>query len=374
MSNENPTPEFLTAYDQGIGIVNRNMIRDYNVIPSPFPRMAGYYPGVEWGTYNAITASSGVGKSQFTDFHFVHEPVDFYNKNPDKVRVKIFYHSLEMPPAVKALQFLAHKIYRDTGERIGIKKMMKISGELSKAEYALVNSYKDYFRWFFQVVELSGAGVSPFAIFKQIDNFYKANGEIIRKKTFDHKWDPKLHQDVATEREIIDHYEANDNDLMVILVLDHVGLINTSKGQTLWEAIGKLSSYMVQLRNLFGLTVAWVQQQSADQESKDNFKRPTLSGLGDNKIVQRDADNIFGLYDPFRHNDRTCNGWEVNKMNQRYRELILMKSRYGPANMKTDLIYDGTTEMFRELPNASTCGDDMIRQWVDYASGLPVIM
>lgn len=364
----------MNAYTQGLEVIDRNMKKDFNVIPSSFPRMSKFYPGVEWGTYNVVTASSGVGKSQFSDFHFVHEPVNFYYQNPDKIRVKIFYHSLEMAPAVKALQFVAHKIYRDTGQRIGIKKMMKISGELSKAEYDLVRSYKDYFDWFFKVVELSGAAVSPFALFKQIDNFYKANGTIIRKDALDHKWDPKLKKDVASVRKIVDRYEANDKDLMVILVIDHVGLITPQKDQTLWQSLGKLSSYMVQLRNLFGLTVCWIQQQASDQESKDNYKKPTMSGLGDNKSVQRDADNIFGIYDPFRHNDRSCNGWDVNKMNQRYRELILLKSRYGPANMKTDLMYDGTTEMFLELPNAMTTDPEIVNKWLDYAKNLPIIM
>lgn len=364
------------AFQQGLGIIEKNINRDFNVIPSPFKRLARFYSGVEWGTFNIITASSGVGKSQFTDFHYVLNPTDFYYQNYDKIRLKIFYYSLEMSPSIKALQFLAYKIYKDTGKRIGIKKMMSVNGKLSQEELDLVYSYREYFNWFFQVVELFGGPVTPYAIFKQIDNFYKANGKIIRKEAYDHKYDPKLGRDVAIKREqgVIDHYEPNDPDLMVILVIDHASLISTPKDLSLRESVGKLSNYMVQLRNLFGLTIAWIHQQSADQESKDNFRRPTLSGLGDNKAIQRDADNIFGLYDPYRHNDRNCNGWDIMKMNQRYRELTLMKSRYGPANMKTDLFYDGTTEFFTELPRAGIDDPKVINQWMDYSKTLPIIL
>ena len=82
-------------------------------------------------------------------------------------------------------------------------------------------------------------------------------------------------------------------------IIDHIGLISTEKNKdtglpmTLHESIGKLSSdYLIKLRNRFGYIPVVIQQQAASQESVENKKanklKPSLDGLGDNKLTQRD--------------------------------------------------------------------------------------
>lgn len=369
----------MNAYQRAIQLVERNHSRDFNCIPTPFPSMSSYFPGIEMGTYNIITASSGVGKSQFTDYLFLHTPVEFYYNNPTKLRVKIFYYSLEMSPVMKALQCVAHKIFVDTGDRIGIKQMMAVNGRLDTKNLSILKDYEEYYEWFFKVVDLHGGPAFPYSIFKDLDAFYKANGTIHRRETVDHKFNSRtgIDEEVSRPQGVFDYYEPNDPDLFVICIVDHASLVSQQKGLDKRANMEKLSSYLMNLRNQFGLIVASIQQQAADQESKDNYRRPTLSGLGDNKAIQRDAENIFGLYDPYRHNERTLNGYPIMKMNQRYRELIYIKSRYGPSNIKTDLFYDGTVEQFYELPNAMLKDAASIaatQEWIRYAETLPINM
>lgn len=372
-------------FKRAMALVDQNMSREVNCIPSPFPRLSMYYPGIEHGTYNIITASSGVGKSQFTDYLFLHHPVWYFYNNPDKLRVKIIYYSLEMNPTVKALQCIAHKIFMDTQQRVGIKQMMSTKRTLDEDVRNLMGSYEEYFDWFFQVVDMRPGPVVPYGIFKDVGAFFEANGTIHKKKAIDHKYDPNLGHDVEVERPqgVFDYYQPNDPSLFVILVVDHAALVQRQKGMDKRENMETLSEYLMTMRNQFGLITASIQQQSSSQEAKDNYRRPTLSGLGDNKAIQRDADNIFGLYDPMRHNDRIVNGWNMQHMNHRYRELILMKSRYGPSSITTDMFYDGTVEMFYEMPDAVTKFDDKefarqnqanIEQWYAHARDLSIVL
>jgi replicative DNA helicase len=43
-------------------------------IPTPFPRMAEFFPGIQKGRYGIITANSKIGKTQITDFLFLYYP------------------------------------------------------------------------------------------------------------------------------------------------------------------------------------------------------------------------------------------------------------------------------------------------------------
>jgi replicative DNA helicase len=379
----------LNHYQRALEMIEHNRTREINAIPIPFNRFTHYFPGIEHSTYTIVTASSGVGKSQFTDFAFLHTPVHYFFHNPDKVKVKIIYYSLEMNPTIKALQCIAHKVFIDTstekqmGQRIGIKNMMSVGAKLEDSNLDLIKGHDDYFDWFFQVVDLHGGPVVPYAIYMDLIRFFKATGTIHNRVTVDRRYDEKLKKDVEYRREVFDRYVPNDPDLFTVLIVDHAALVQTQKGLNKRENMEKLSSYFMTLRNQFGLAVVSIQQQAADQESKDNYRRPTMSGLGDNKAVQRDADYIFGLYDPTRHKERKTNGWEINKMHHRYRELILMKSRYGPSSLSTDLFYDGTVENFFEMPDAlakyedpkhQRIHDESVMGYYKLAKSLPMIM
>ena len=95
--------------------------------------------------------------------------------------------------------------------------------------------------------------------------------------------------------------------------------------------------------------------------------RPTLSGLGDNKAVGRDVDYILGLFDPARAKEDFCLGWDMKKINPRFRELSILKSRYGVSNITTGLFYDGTTECFWHLSK-----DVNQDAWYQIAKSLPI--
>lgn len=368
----------LNLFQRAIKLIETNQAREINCIPLDFPRFSQYYPGIEQGTYSIVTGNSGVGKTQVTDYMFLHTPMNFFYKNHEKVRVKIKYYSLEMPPVVKALQCVAHKIYDDQNIRIGIKQMMSIQNKLDSGTLDLIKGYEDYFEWFFQVVDVHSGQIPPYAIYRDLYDFYAANGKIHEKEYKYEYFDREKGQTVSETRTAFDFYEPNDPNLYLIVIIDHAALVAKQRGKDKRESMEVLSEYMITIRNQFGASIVSINQQASDQESKDNYKRPTLSGLGDNKAVQRDVDYVFGIYDPMRHNSKEFKGFSLHgppdkpSFHKRYRELILLKGRYGPADVSTDLLYDGTTEKFWELPHPSE--KSKLEFWYTFAGSLPIIL
>jgi replicative DNA helicase len=369
----------MNPFDRAVNLIERNQTKEVNCIPSPFPRMSNFVPGIEPSTYTIVTASSGVAKTQYTDFFYLHTPINYFFNNPDKIKVKVIYYSLEMSPVIKAIQWLSHKIYVDSGRslRYGVKSLMSIKTPVSSEVVDMIKGYREYYEWYYNVVEVRSGQVVPYTIYREVADYCLANGIMHTKQTFDSKFNPNTGVDEKIPREIADYYEPNDPDLMVILIIDHAAIVQKQKENNKRENMEQLSEYMLRLRNTYGISIVSINQQASDQEAKDNYRRPTLSGLGDNKAVQRDVDYVLGLYDPARHSEPIYSGYSMKRMNKCYRELILLKSRYGTSSVATDLFYDGAVEVFEELPRFDK-NDPISMQyaesWMQYAERLPSVI
>ena len=377
----------MNPYQRAIRRVEDNLTKEHNCIPFQFNGdMQFYLPGIERQTYTIVTANSGVGKSQFTDWLVLHNAIEWaYNKRNDEKppKLKIFYWSLEMAAEVKALQILAHHLFVSSGgydpsvgftaPRIGMKTMLSIfeSKRINSTQLELLKSFEEYFDWFYKHVEILTSKVSPYGVYKTLYDFYQ-NPEIgknVYKTVESQDFDESKGEFVVTEKQVFDYYEFTDEwkDGYVIGILDHKALISQGKHKDKREAMEQLSIHLWTIRNMFGPSLFSVQQQSSSQEAKDNFMRPTLSGLGDNKAVGRDVDYVLGLFDPARAKEDFCLGWDMKKINPRFRELSILKSRYGVSNITTGLFYDGTTECFWHLSK-----DVNQDAWYQIAKSLPI--
>lgn len=91
------------------------------------------------------------------------------------------------------------------------------------------------------------------------------------------------------------------------------------------------------------------------QESLENAKydklKPSLDGLGDNKLTQRDANTIFGLFSPYRHKIREYLGYDIEFFKDNIRFLEIIGGRDGGSGIISPLYFDGAVDYFKELPN-----------------------
>lgn len=259
-----------------------------NCIPFNFPRFAKEVAGIEQGQYYQITASTKVGKSQINDAMFLYNPLFYALNNPEKLRVKIFYFTLEMSKEQKYVQFISHLLFvlSKGGVRISPKDLRSVREDspLSQDVLDIIESdeYREYFDFFEKSVEFIDDIRHPTGIMKFMQEYAKASGTAHKKiiDIVDHKTGE------VTQTEVFDYYEPHDPKEYVIVIVDHMALLTPENGTKVRDAMIKLSAeYFIKLRNRYKYIPVGIIQQSASQESNENARmnklKPTLDGFGD---------------------------------------------------------------------------------------------
>lgn len=348
---ENKKTLYDRVYEQIVNRRDRLLKGNINCIPWGFPRFEEENPGIEQGHYYLISANSKVGKTQIADWLFLYNTIQQVLENNLKIKLKIFYFSLEMTKEEKMLSAFANILYIKEGLRIAPKdlKSTKADRILSEDVLLIIEKYKPYFEKIEEIVEFIDDVRHPFGIYNLVREYALANGTVHYREI---DIDGKI-------TKVEDYYEPNNPDEYVMIMIDHISLISPEKRNgvqlTLHESISVLSSdYLIKLRNRFNYIPVVIQQQSAAQESVDNKKanklKPSLDGLADNKLTGRDANVILGLFSPFRHEIPEYMGYDVVFFKDNIRFLEIMGGREGGAGVTCPLYFDGAVNYFKELP------------------------
>lgn len=121
----------------------------------------------------------------------------------------------------------------------------------------------------------------------------------------------------------------------------------------------------------WGYTIVNIQQQAAEKEKQQfTFKgesiedklMPSQDGLGDNKMVGRDCDVMIGLFAPFRYNIAKWEGFDIARLQDKFRELSIIFNRRGNGNISVPLYFNGAVDYFEELP--TTMNDADYRKYI----------
>lgn len=267
------------------------------------------------------------------------------------IKLKIFYFTLEMSKEIKMLSAFSNILYIKEGIRISPKDLRSTKADkvLSKETLAIIAKYEPYFNKIEEIVEFIDDIRHPTGIYNLVKSYAEANGKQHKRKIIID----------GNETLVDDYYEANNPDEYVMVIIDHISLITAEKTNgvqtSLQESIVKLSSdYLIKLRNKYNYIPVVIQQQAASQESVENKKynrlKPSMDGLGDSKLTQRDANVILGLFSPFRHEIQDFYDYDVTKLQDNLRFLEVLGGREGGGGVVCPLYFDGATNYFSELP------------------------
>lgn len=294
-------------------------------------------------------------KTQIADHLFLYNPLRQVIDNKLNIKLKIFYFTLEMSKEEKMLQAFSNILYVKEGLRISPKTLHSTRDAVDTEILEKISKNEEYFKKIEEIVEFIDDIRNPTGIYNFVREYAKANGTQYTKKVnfVDNT------TGAITEKEIDDYYVPNDPEEYVIILIDHISLISTEKedGVNLnqHQSITKLSSnYLVRLRNKYGYIPVVIQQQASSQESLENSKynklKPSLEGLAENKLTQRDANVIVGLFSPIRHEIPTYMGYDITIFRDSIRFLETLANRGGGGGNTYPLYFDGATNYFRELP------------------------
>jgi hypothetical protein len=336
---------------------------DVIAIPWSLPRLSSVLPGIEQGRYNLISASPKAGKSQLTDFLYVYQPIEWIINHPEtNITLKIFYFSLEVSRSTKIKAAICYKLFKDYNIVISPQKLASIFGSyiLDDKIASIINSdeFKAWFARFESIVTYYDTIRSPNAIFHAVKSYaeHPSNGYYTYK---DIPWQ-NPDGTYTIKENVRDRYIPIRPNEYVIVIVDHIGLLQTKADETLHQAIIKYSSeYCLEMRDRWRYIPVIVQQQSADSSrAQFNYRgdtvidkiRPDSEGLADCKYTSRDVDLMISLFYPKRYNIDKYEDIDLNRIGDSHREFMINLNRNGISNAAIQLFFLGSSSYFAELP------------------------
>lgn len=344
-----------------------------NSIPFSLKRFNNAIPGVQKENYVIVTASSGVGKSKLTKRLFVIDPIDFVMNNPGmNIKLDIFYFCLEESKERFMQSLMCSWLYKHRKARVPIKELNSEIDVLDGKYVTALEEAESYFDKVESALHIYDDVRNPYGIYRTVEEFLEKNGTWTKKTIMVPSKEVK---GKLIPTEVRDKYIPNHPDHYVLVVVDHVSLIHPEKAHnnSLHAAISDLSSnHFLRLRDKYYCSLVLVQQQAADKEKQQyTYKgqsieaklEPTMDGLGDNKLTQREANEVYGLFAPDRYEIKNHRGYRVDQLEDNYRSLMVLKYRDGESNLRIGLFFDGAVNHYEELPYV----DDMSSQtYEDY--------
>lgn len=358
--------DFKSIYDKLVVNKQNHDSGYYNCIPfMGMERLEMYLPGIEQSTYYLLAAASGVGKSKLARYLFIHNPIVFLENNPDSgIELDILYFSLEESKEKIILAEISKYLYSKYNLVISIKQLASVGryNVISSEDLAKVRLAEAHVRKFLDRVTIYDNVRNATGIYKTVRNFAMTVGTYYDKdgKPLTPEEVMQVTGGIGETYKKVAGYKLHNPKHYVIVMTDHLGLLQPESGETLWQTMGKMSSnYNLHFRDKFGFIPVVIQQLAADKERVDsNFQgktiedklEPTLDSLGDNKTIARDVNVALGLFDPARYKIDNHNGYDITRLKDRYRSMNIMKSRDGIANKKLPLFFNGAVDFFKEMP------------------------
>jgi len=322
--------------------VNKGLSGRNEGIPMGFDRLNRYI-GIRKSMYFLVGGLTGSGKTSFIDDAFVLNPYDWFisNKNTNGIKLKIVYRSMERSRTYKMAKWVGRRIFLDYGVIISINKLLGWTEKMTKDEHDLFLMQRNYMEQMDDVITIIDGPENPVGIAKDLKNYALQHGKIEQLDEYNKIYIPE------------------DPNVVTIVVIDHIGLLKTTKDLTTKkQVIDKMSDELRYARDFFGYTPVVVSQFNRDISNimriKNGDVEPQLDDFKDSATTQEDADVVLALFDPMRYKVEDPSGYKLEKLKDEYgakyfRSLRIIKNSYGEDDIRIGLGFLGQVGMFKEL-------------------------
>ena len=322
-----------------IGMDGRN-----NGIPMGFDRLNRYI-GIRKSMYTLVGGLTGSGKTSFIDDAYVLNPFDWYMSQANKTNIKlrIIYRSMERGRTYKMAKWVSRKIFLDHGSIIPVSKLLGWQNEkMTKDQHDLFLTYEDYIGNMSECIQIVDGPENPIGIANHMKDYAEKHGRIVEVDKYNRKYIP------------------NDENAITLVVVDHIGLLKTTKDyNTKKQSIDKMSDELRYARDMYGFSPVVVSQFNRDISNPTRIKNgdvePQLEDFADSSSTQNDADVVLALFDPMRYKVEDPSGYQLDKLKDEFgakyfRSVRLIKNSYGEDDVRIGLGFLGQIGMFKELP------------------------
>lgn len=314
-----------------------------------FPSLYKVVPGLIPGVYHAITGGTGTGKTKIAKEIFVNFSYQYAEENDIDLHIlyfaleeskEKFWLSIESDLLLKKFN-VNIKYYQLKGYHPGYTDEIK---EYRQQIKPIIDKMKN------RITVIDDKG-TPAEIHNYIKKFMKTVG------TYQNETKTR---DEDGNIEISYEFKYNKSNTIVQLVVDHYSLLGLDLDtKDLMSSMSKFSRrVMVEYTKRLRLSVCAIHQQEMAGDNTENMKlgnlKPTLSKLGDNKMIGRDYYVLLGIFNPQRYEqfrDKIYGAYDLKLIGDNFRHLTVIKHRDGKANVGIPIYFDGASNYIAELPS-----------------------
>lgn len=368
----------MNPFQSVIEEIERGRSGDQLWIPFRYPSLSKHI-GITKRLYHLIGGDPGSGKTAFLDQSYVLDAHEFAD-NSDKVNLKTLYFSMERSKVYKQTKWLAHRLYTHNSILRSINDLFGFGNAkypVTDELLAVINSHEDYFNRLFQNVWIRDGGNNPTGIFKEVYNFALFNGIIYGRdenggyyKTTLQSWNDRdknkrnipISKDdcpITLKNAYDRQYVPNDPKTILQIVIDHFGRTSSEQSLNKKQTIDKLSKYLSDMRDLFGLSIVGVSQfnrNNANIQRRINTDlTPEQQDFKDSGNTFEDSDVVLGLFNPHKHGLKSYKGFNISLTKDpaigasRFRSLTLMKNSYGVDNLIAGFKFVGECGYYHQI-------------------------
>lgn len=325
-------------------------------IPYPFKRLTNVLPGIEKGQHIGLTAGTGVAKSKLSRFLFIYSVYEYIKENPEcGIKPVIFYFILENSLQEVMDEMICHRLKKAYKIDIDSKILNSKKAILSNEVLAKIIESREYFKDLGNYLHIIHNVHNPFGIYKEVRAYMRDNGTVHTEKK------------PNEQGELVDipvRYEPNDLETHVIVLVDNLNNIQKEKNhESKWVAMKDWTANYARMNlcKFYNCTVITIQQQDLDSQ-KLTFSSyqgeaikgkvvPSVATLAENKTTSQDFHLIFGIFHPRLYKFDTDLGYDLDLLEDSYRNLSILKSNDTGSGFELGLYFNGASETFIELPH-----------------------
>ena len=298
------------------------------------PKLENIIDGVTKNTYTLIMSPSGIGKTSLALFSFIYKPLCDHLEDGN---FKISYFSLEISAELLFAKLLSLHIYETYGVELSTKELLsrKKNYKLSEENYNLVKESLPWLKKVENIVSVYDKGLNAKSLYTLLMKELEAEG------TFEETEGRKL-------------YIPKNENLVHLVVIDHLSLCRPSEGRSLKEEMDLISSYLVTLRNMCKISPLVIMQVNRNSASMDRRKEGmsniTLNDAKDSGSPIQDSEVVLSLFSPHREKLSTYRGYDIKQLQHNFRSITCLKNRYGESDVEIGCAFYGKIGYFAELP------------------------
>lgn len=306
------------------------------------PKLAHFVPGIFKGAMITCMAGTGDSKSKFSKFCTILIP--YWLKQKENLKYKVIYFALEE----------SEEEFIDSIFLMLLKTKYDVS-----IDYASLNSYRkeaigeDILKLMDECAEEVDKILEDVII---CDSIFNPTGLYYECMKYAKQWGT-THEDGT--------YTPNDPNLQVVVICDHVSLITGEKDKdsgtylTKGQAMAKWSTHycLKYITKRLNWAVWNVQQTTMTSEGSEKKKmnslEPTMEDLANNKEIARDCTLVLTLFSPYKNKIADYRGFNIGKLKDNFRNLGIIKNRYGPSNANIPLYFNGAAGLYEEMSKSN---------------------